>query len=420
MVGLVDCNNFFVSCERIFAPALEGRPVAVLSNNDGVVVARSKELKALGIPMGEPYFKLKQIADLYGIVFKSSNYELYADISRRVMAVLRESSPLVEQYSIDEGFLHITLSNDDDYVRCAEMLRHKIWHWVGIPVGVGFAQTRTLAKIANHIAKHTEAGTYVMLKPDMEVLDTVPVDEVWGVGYRSAKKLKGIGIRTAADLARMPHEEARKRFSVCLLRTIYELNGEQASLPDDLDTPSKSATCSRAFGAVVTSVADLRESIAQYADNAARRIRDMGTKATGCNIFFEYCPEYSPVKLDGGFTGRSILFKRPTSNTSEILSQVLPVVPKSILHNRRYRKSGITLWGMDTNPAEQLELFDPPPKPPIPDKLYKTLDAINLNYGKNTIHTLAEGLAPGWKMKRSLLSQRYTTSWDELPVVLCK
>ena len=423
MVGLVDCNNFFVSCERIFEPALEGRPVAVLSNNDGVVVARSKELKALGIPMGEPYFRLKDIAPLYGIVFKSSNYELYGDISRRVMEVLREDTPMLEQYSIDEAFMHINLklSADDDassaYSEYAVHLREKLLKWIGMPVGIGFAQTRTLAKIANHTAKKRDSGVYVMPRPDYDLLREVPVGDVWGVGRRLSDRLMSIGIRDARALAEMEPRDARRRFSVCLLRTVYELNGTKTTDFGDFDSPTKTATCSRAFGTPVIEFSELRESVAEYAETAARRIREIGRKANGCSLFLQIYPEYHPAPLDGGFVSDCFPLRRPTNNTSEILAQLLPRLPKIFVSGRRYKKSGVTLWGLDVKQEEQLDLFTPPAKPPIPTILYKTIDLLNERYGRAAVHTLAAGMEKPWKMQRNMLTKHYTTRWDELATV---
>lgn len=423
MVGLVDCNNFFVSCERIFEPALEGRPVAVLSNNDGVVVARSRELKALGVPMGEPYFRLKDLAPLYGIVFRSSNYELYGDISRRVMEVLREDSPILEQYSIDEAFIHINLKLHESedvskaYSEYAAHLREKLLKWIGMPVGIGFAQTKTLAKIANHTAKKLDSGLFVMQQPDYDLLREVPVGDVWGVGRRIADRLMSIGIRNAHALAEMEPHDVRRRFNVCLLRTVYELNGVNAIDYGEFDSPTKTATCSRAFGMPVTEFSDIRESIAEYTETAARRIREIGRKANGCSIYLQIYPEYHPVPLEGDFVSDNLPLKRPTSNTSEILAQILPRLPLIFVSGRRYKKSGVTLWGLDVRQEEQLELFTQPEKPPLPTKLYSTLDMINKRYGRATVQTLASGMEKNWKMQRNLLARHYTTRWDELATV---
>ena len=419
MIGLVDCNNFFVSCERVFSPSLEGRPVAILSNNDGVVVARSPELKALGVPMGEPYFKLRPFAEKLGIIFKSSNYELYADFSRRVMEVLRQSSPEIEQYSIDEAFVHLVLK-DGDYARYAAELRERLLKWVGIPVGIGFAKTKTLAKIANHMAKHGGEGVFVMDGEDTHgLLDSIEVDEVWGIGRRLSARLKAIGIRTAGALADMPPEDASRRFNVCLARTIQELNGIQAFDFQDFYSPTRSVTCSRTFGRPVTDFSDIRESIASYAEEAAAKMRRMGRKAAGCNVFFQRSLQNNGAgfAFDEGFTVRSVVFRRPTSNTSEALDQILPMLPEMFDNGRRYRKSGITFWGLDRCQEEQLDMFIQPKQAPIPDSLYSSIDAINACYGKSTIHTLAGGTAKEWKMQRNMLTRRYTTNWDELPEV---
>ena len=417
MIGLVDCNNFFVSCERIFDRSLVGRPVAVLSNNDGCVIARSAELKALGIPMGEPYFRIKDIAPYLGIQFRSSNYELYGDISRRVIAILQEYAPVVEQYSIDEAFLQLTLPPDGDYLAFAASLRARILQWVGMPVSIGFANTRTLAKAANHIAKKRDDGIFLMPDNPSELLARIPVEDIWGIGFRLAKKLPLIGYRTALDLARMPHDECLRRFNICLARTVAELNGHSVVGHGEYNTATQSTTCSRAFGAPVVELQELREAVASYADTAAEKMRQMQRKAIGATIFLLTFPEYGPHPQDASATSLGIPFRRPTSNSSEILAQLAPLLPRMFQPGRRYKKAGVTFWGLDRPPLEQLELFQPPHAPPVRDNALAAADQINREYGRGTIRLLAEGLQQPWKMRRNLKTPRYTTSWDELPLV---
>ena len=235
MIGLVDGNNFYVSCERVFDPRLEGRPVAVLSNNDGCCVSRSQEFKALGIPMGTPYFKLKPDIERLGLVLRSSNYELYGDLSRRVIATLQEFVPRVEQYSIDEAFIHPAEPDGADFDALGRRIRATVLKWVGIPCGVGFAPTKTLAKIANHIGKKSPSGVFVMPRDPSDVLRATPVEEVWGVGRRLAPKLSALGIRTAFGLASRDDSEIKRKFGVVLARTAMELRGTPCIVDEEPD-----------------------------------------------------------------------------------------------------------------------------------------------------------------------------------------
>ncbi len=246
MIGLIDCNNFYVSCERVFNPRLIGRRVAVLTNNDGCVVSRSPEFKKLNIPVGTPYFKIKDLEKPLGLIFISSNYELYADMSNRVMSVLRQFTPQVEQYSIDEAFIHFNLPEDSDYEALAMSLRERVLQWTGIPTGIGFASTRTLAKLGSEIAKkQTQTGVFVVPKNPEDILRETPVGDIWGVGPRVEKRLMALGVRTALQLAESDLSWLQKKFSVCLVRTALELRGQAATAAEDFGHPMKTAACTR-------------------------------------------------------------------------------------------------------------------------------------------------------------------------------
>lgn len=414
MLGLVDANNFFVSCERIFDRSLEGRPVGILSNNDGCVVSRSNELKALGVKMGTPYFQLKPDIKRLGLVLKSSNYELYGDISNRIMATLSEFVPSVEQYSIDEAFIHPD-GISADWQLFGEKIRKTILKWIGVPCGVGFAPTKTLAKITNHIGKKSPSGVFVMPKDTKSVLDTLDVSEIWGVGRRLAPKLYAKGIRTAWQLANYGDAKLQKSFSVVLVRTAMELRGEACIGEAENEELSQSITCSRSFGEPVTTLEAMTESVCHYMGRAAEKLRKEGQRASGVNVYFEYYPEYKPQKLEGGYTSCTISFPAPTDDTSTMLHSITPQLKQIFLKGRRYKKSGVILWGLESG-AVQLDLFAPKPAA-SKSKLYAAVDKINAKFGKGAIAPLAEGLDKTWKMRRDKLSPHYTTSWSDIPPV---
>lgn len=414
MYALVDCDNFYISCERIFDWSLRGVPVAVLSNNDGCVVSRSAELKKLNIAMGLPYFQMREIYAQHGIQVRSSNYELYGDISRRVMSVLSEFTPNLEPYSIDEAFMQITLPPEHDYTEYGHTIRRQVDKWIGVPVSVGFAPTKTLAKIGTHIAKKSGTGVYRMPDDPATILAQLPLEEIWGIGNRLARKLRASGIKTAGELANQDIAVIRHKYSVCLARTVLELNGKPALEPEDLETKSQSICCSRAFGRKVTEQADLREAVANYTAWAAEQMRRENLRATGVNVFFELGPEEGSTNFNGGNVGTTVVLSSPQSGTMEILKEISPVIPRLYQKGKRYRKAGILLFGLTDAKADQLDLFHPT-VPYASDKLYEAIDNLNSRFGKDRVRLLAQGLKRDWQMKRQMLSPRYTTQWNELP-----
>lgn len=414
MIGLVDGSNFYVSCERVFDPSLEGRPVAVLSNNDGCVISRSNEFKALQIPMGTPYFQLRELEKSSGLIFRSSNYELYGDISRRVIAVLQDSAQDVEQYSIDEAFIHVPMDRMADCFEYGKGLRQRILRWVGIPCGIGFAKTKTLAKIANHIGKKSPAGVFVMPDDASEVLSTLPVSEVWGIGHRLAPKLERLGIRTAQQLAAKDDAFLLKRFSIMLARTALELRGIPAVAPGTLHDIAQSVSCSRSFGRPVLDFTELAESVAHYAAQAAEHLRGDELVAAGANVYFQYHPEQRPVPAEGGFSSTTVSFATPTANTGDILKAISPKLPALFIPGRRYKKSGVIFFGLESNTHRQLQLFSSTQNEARNDRLAMAMDKINRQHGRGTLFNLAEGIDRPWSMKRERLTPSYTTSWDQL------
>ena len=364
MIGLVDGNNFFVSCERLFNRRLVGRPVAVLSNNDGCCVSRSNEFKALGIPMGTPYFQLRD-RELSGeLDFCSSNYELYADMSRRVMSILRGEAVEVEQYSIDEAFItpppesgagERGTENGERYFAYGRKLRSKILRWTGIPCGIGFAPTKTLAKIANHIGKKSACGVYVLPDDASEVLGRLPAGEVWGVGRRLQAKLRAERIFTAKALRDAPDDVLRAVGGVTLLKTAHELRGEQCLDERDYDADPESISCSRSFGKPVTTIEEIGESLAAYASQAAEKLRRHGMLASGCSI-------YAQTFVSGGggeFAERTVIFPAPTDATNEMLSAMRREIAPLFAEGTRYRKTGVVFFGLEkANAPKQLELAE--------------------------------------------------------------
>ena len=414
MIGLVDGNNFFVSCERVFNRRLVGRPVAVLSNNDGCCVARSNEFKALGIPMGTPYFQLKAREATGELSFCSSNYELYGDMSRRIISILREEAVDVEQYSIDEAFIYPPTTAAEDYPAYGRRLRAKILRWVGIPCGVGFAPTKTLAKIANHIGKKRPEGVFLMPDDPTEILASLPVDEVWGVGRRLPLKLRAERILTAQHLRDAPDATIRAVGGVTLLRTAMELRGVPCCEDKDYDAAPDTVSCSRSFGTPATTLEALEESMASFAAQAAAKLRRHGLLAAGCNI-------YAQIFATGGggdFVGRTVAFPVPTDATNEMLRAFRPEVAALYTPGLRYRKTGIVFFGLEKPGApRQTDLFDSTPTTER-SQLYKTVDALNARYGKGKVFSAAEGIGErSWHMKRQKLSSRPTTRWDELMTV---
>ena len=415
MIGLIDGNNFFVSCERVFNPALENKAVAVLSNNDGCCISRSNEFKALNIPMGTPYFQIRHLEQAGKIILKSSNYELYGDLSRRFIEVLREFAPTVEQYSIDEAFIHPSCNNIDFFTFGCQ-IRQTILQWLGLHCGVGFAPTKTLAKIANHIGKKSPSGVFVMPKNYRPILDKLPIEEVWGIGHALSTKLKKLGVLTAGQYIQHDPVKIRKQFSVVAAKTLLELRGQVCFDIENPNAPSQSISCSRTFGTPITKLDELSESIATYTAIAATKLRRQKLFASGVNIYTEISPEYHPLLLPGAFQSATVIFPYQTDDTSIMLNAIRPKLEKLFIKNRRYRKSGVLFFGLESSQTTQLELFKEKEKLE-PSKVFNLVDQINTLYGRNTIFTLAEGTKKNWQMKRELLTPNYTTNWKELLIV---
>ncbi|MCW8859738.1 MAG: translesion error-prone DNA polymerase V subunit UmuC [Deltaproteobacteria bacterium] len=414
--ALVDCNNFYASCERLFRPELKDVPVAVLSNNDGCIVARSQEVKALGIKMGTPLFKVADIVKQHQVQVFSSNYSLYGDISARVMQTLEQFSPSVELYSIDEAFLELSgFSNLEEY---GHSIRSTVYQHVGVPVCVGIAPTKTLAKLANYAAKKFKATGGVVDLSDparqKKLLSIVPVSEIWGVGRKHTRSLEEIGITTALQLAQLDPRQIRQHYSVVMERTVRELNGEACIELDEAPAPKQQIVCSRSFGEKITDSATLRECLCEFTARAAEKLRGERQLTSLVNVFIRTSPFIKTDPYYGNSaTGR---LANPSSDTRELLTLTAKLFEAIWKEGYRYAKAGVMLGDFCSSDRVQYDLFTPIADDPQPDKLMQTLDNIN-HTGLGKIWFGGQRPRRDWFMKQELLSPAYTTRWDCLPLV---
>lgn len=417
--ALVDCNNFYASCEKLFRPDLKDMPVVVLSNNDVCVVARSREAKLLGIKMGVPVFQIKSEMQRHGILAFSSNYALYADLSSRVMRTLEEMAPRVEVYSIDEAFLDLTgIESALSLVEFGQQVRERIGHWIGITVCVGIAPTKTLAKLANHAAKKYPAtqGVVDQTNPDRQrrLLALVPVDDVWGVGRRLSKRLNALGITTALDLANASPRAIRDQFSVVLERTVRELNGESCIELEEIPPTKKQIVCSRSFGAKVTQFELLREAVCEYATRATEKLRKEQQQAKVLTVFIRTSPfKDNEPQYSNSASGELLIPSCDTRDFIELANHLLKRIGKD---GFRYAKAGVMLSDFYDPGMFQPGLFDDVSTRSNSQQLMSVLDTINQS-GAGKVFFAGQGTKKDWSMKREHLSPAYTTRWDLLPRV---
>lgn len=417
--ALVDCNNFYASCEKLFRPDLKDTPVVVLSNNDGCVVARSREAKSLGIKMGVPVFQIKAEMQRHGILAFSSNYALYADLSSRVMRTLEEMAPRIEVYSIDEAFLDLTgIESAISLVEFGQQVRERIGHWIGITVCVGIAPTKTLAKLANHAAKKYPAtqGVVDLTNPDRQrrLLALVPVDDVWGVGRRLSKRLNALGITTALDLANASPRAIRGQFSVVLERTVRELNGESCIELEEISPTKKQIVCSRSFGVKVTHFELLREAVCEYATRASEKLRKEQQQAKVMTVFIRTSPlKDNEPQYSNSASGELLIPSCDTRDFIELANHLLKRIWKD---GFRYAKAGVMLSDFYDPGMFQPGLFDEVSTHSNSQQLMSVLDTINQS-GAGKVFFAGQGTKKDWSMKREHLSPAYTTRWDQLPRV---
>lgn len=416
MYALVDCNNFFVSCERAFQPELEGRPVVVLSNNDGCVVARSNESKAMGIMMGTPYFKVKYLVDQGKLVVRSSNYTLYGDLSARVMSLLSEVAPKLEVYSIDEAFMNMDGILEEDLPGICRDLIKRIRRWTGIPVSIGIAPTKTLGKVANHFAKKYKGYKGVCVIDTDEkmrkALSLTPIDDVWGVGWRGAPKLEAAGVKTALDFVSRPVEWVRDRMGVIGVRTWSELQGIRM-VEEEKNEKRKSICTSRSFAGNISDIDELTLRVSDFAGKCAEKLRKEGTAASTVGIFL-YTNRFRE-DLDQYYPSASVRLEVPASSAPEIISAALKALRYVYKPGYQYKKAGVIVSDIvDADSIQQVLFgFDDRARE-RDDRISEVMDKVNTS-GRNVLRLATQRgghYADG--IRRDFCSGLYTTSWQDL------
>lgn len=420
VIALVDCNNFYVSCERVFDPSLEGKPVAVLSNNDGCLVSRSNEVKALGIPMGAPGFKHEGLIRKHGGTLLSSNYALYGDMSSRVMDVLGKFSPELEIYSIDEAFLGLNGFRIRDLEEYGHKIRRTVRKWTGIPVSVGIAKTKTLAKIANHYAKRVPAfeGSLVLLDDARleKALKQTPVAEIWGIGRQYDKFLRQNGIETAWQLRNAPEKFVDHYMTSVGHKTVLELQGFSCIELDDAPPTKQSTVCSKSFGKQVTDLAELEEAVSTYITRAAEKIRSQHSVAGHLMVFlstnrFKEGPQYN--------NSAQATLPTPTAFTPDLIRIGLELLRDLYLPGFEYKKAGVMLTDIMDEDDVPLSLIETNYLDDSRKALIDAIDRINRENGRDTVFFASSGVKKEWQMKRARLSPAYTTRWSGLPRAKC-
>ncbi|MCU0600819.1 MAG: Y-family DNA polymerase [Desulfobacterales bacterium] len=416
--ALVDCNNFYVSCERVFNPKLAGKPVIVLSNNDGCAVARSEEAKAIGIKMGAPAFKIRSLLDAHSVHAFSSNYALYGDMSRRVMQTLTDMAPSIEIYSIDEAFLDVSGMRHENLTAYGQHIRKTVKQWTGIPVSVGIARTKTLAKIANRIAKKSIRENGVLDLTDSpfleEALKRIDLEDVWGIGRKYAHRLKKYGIHTALSLAKLDDRWIQKLMGVNGARIVKELQGISCYGLDDSPPPKKGIGVSRTFYAEIDKFDDLKTAVSGYVCRAAEKLRAQKSAANVMMIF----AATNRFKAHYDFHIATAALPVPTSDTTEMLRYADQCLRQVYKEDIRYKKAGVFLSALVSAERVQAGLFDKTDRPRS-KCLMETLDRINEKMGAGTVRYAAAGLASNetWRTISRQRSPAYTTDWDQIPMV---
>lgn len=434
MYALLDGNNFYVSCERVFRPSLNGRPVVVLSNNDGCAIARSNEAKALGIRMGTPYHEIRARLPDAGVVALSANFPLYGDMSSRMMSIAAGLGPAQEVYSIDECFVGLHGMRGDLRER-AVRLRTRLLQWIGIPCGIGIGPTKTLAKLANHVAKEAErrpGAPYAQALAQVcdlsrlpagvtpeDLLAATPAGDVWGIGPRLSQRLEADGVRSALDLARADAASLRRRFGVAVERTVRELQGCACIGLEDAPRPRKEVACTRAFGTPVATLPPLREAVSEYASRAALKLRQQGAHAGQVLVFIHT----NPFRRSEAQYARSttLPLRRPTADTAAIVQAALQGLQAIWQPGFRIHKAGVMLLELQDAGVEQGELAldtEDHAAGRVP-RLMAALDRLNDRYGRGTVQLASAGLGGerrSWTMKQQWRTPRYTTRWEDLPV----
>jgi DNA polymerase V len=415
MFALVDCNNFYASCERVFNPKIVYRPVIVLSNNDGCVIARSNEAKALGFKMGDPYFKVRDLVERHQVAVFSSNYTLYGDMSSRVMQTLERFAPEVEIYSIDEAFLNLAGIAQDQLNDLARSIRRTVRQWTGIPVSVGIGPTKTLAKAANHIAKKNPAadGVWSIISEEQrqESLARLPVGDIWGIGRQWAGFLEANGIGTAAAFARQPDGWIRTHLNVIGLRTATELRGTPCIPLELAPPPRKGLVVSRMFGRKLTDFEPVKEALVAYVTRAAEKLRRDRMVARHMQVFLQN----SPFSATEAFFSNATGFQLPhlTSDTAELIGHATAALRRIYRPGPHYAKCGVMLTELTPEGTGQPDLFDTRDQTRSRE-LMAALDAINRRMGRDTVFYAGSGIRRDWKAFANMKTQHFTTDWRQV------
>jgi DNA polymerase V len=412
VIALADCNNFYVSCERVFRPHLQNRPVIVLSNNDGCAVARSNEAKEIGVPMGAPFHQIKSLCKQNGVQVFSSNYELYGDMSGRVVSVLRRFAPELEVYSIDESFLNF--SGISDPLGLSVRMRRTVGQWTGIPISVGLGSTKTLAKLANRLAKKMGSGCMQVNADDFDALGRVAIEDVWGVGKRLAVRLRRVGAHDAWSFTQVPASVIRSIGGVTLERTWQELRGTPCLDMEEVPSARKNTCCSRSFGKPVTGLVELEEAVANYVVRAIRKVRAENSLASGIQVFVmtnrfrEDQPQYS--------NALALALDEPTDDPIRVIRRAKELLHSIYRPGYSYKKAGVILLDLIPSASRQGLLFEE-----FGDDQTRgfvdVVEEVAARYGTTGGFWAAQGMDHSWRMRRERRTPRYTTNWSEIPEV---
>lgn len=418
MFALIDCNNFYVSCERVFNPKLRGIPCVVLSNNDACIISRSQEAKDLKVPMGAVYFKWLSFLKQHSVAVCSSNYALYGDMSQRVMSVLGAGSSTVEVYSIDEAFVHFSDRETSNLLKESLALKQMVYQWTGIPVSIGIGPTKTLAKVANYIAKcRTETNVYEISRVENtdELLESIAVENIWGIGRQNSTLLRCRGITTARALRDADDKWIRKHLSVLGLRCVWELRGVACLSLDTQVDPKKGIMCSRSFGRSVTELSELSEALATYTSKAAEKLRAQHSVVGALRVSLRtnHYRRDLPQYANSSFTTLNVA----TADTCSLIKVATQLLEKLYKPMFRYQKVAVMLLDLQPNNVQQMNFFDAGVDSLRSKRMMKTLDSINACLGSDTVKIAASGITRPWSFRCDLRSQRFTTNWQEIPIV---
>ena len=414
-IALVDCNSFYVSCERLFNPKIRKKPVVVLSNNDGCIISRSNEAKALGIKMGEPYFKAKNIIIKNDVQVFSSNYSLYGDLSRRVMRTLKRFNSQIEVYSIDEAFMDLSNFSDEDVERVGKEIRETVLQWTGIPTSIGIAKTKTLSKIANHIAKKKQSGVTSLIGIENldPILEKIEINDVWGVGRQLTKFYQKNGIYNAKQLKNKSNTWIKKCSNVLSSRTAMELRGIPCIDLETTQTKRKSCVVSRSFGKRIETFQELKEAVSNYCLNASEKIRSESLVAKAITVFVRT----SPFQRDYGYysNSKTIDFPIATNNSIETVKTAVAILESIFRNGYRYQKAGVMLTGLREDDGRK-NLFSSEKDEKI-NSLMRSIDSTNHRYGRSTLSLASAGVHKKWNMRRNYSSKIDTADFYCLPTI---